>query len=64
MMSELMKIQKEMWKDNSEGVMSTRGILVEFIKRCKKENIYFESFNQNDCQDFLNNLIDFFTWVN
>lgn len=58
-MSELMKLQKEMWKDNNKGVISTRGILMEFIKRCKKEKIYFESFNQNDCQDFLNNLIDF-----
>ena len=58
LMSELMKLQKEIWKDNKEGVVSTRNILIEFIKRCQKEKLYFESFNQNDCQDFLNKLID------
>ena len=28
MMSELMKIQKEMWKDNNKGVISTREYLL------------------------------------
>ena len=58
LMSELIKLQKYLWKDNNKGVVSTKPLFIEYIKRCQKEKLYFESFSQNDCQDFLNNFID------
>ena len=41
LMSELLNIQKELWKNNEGAVVSTRNILVEYIKRCQKDKLYF-----------------------
>ena len=39
--------------------VSTRGILESFIVACRDKNVYFESFQQNDANDFLNIYMDF-----
>tara|TARA_B100000700_G_C14962184_1_gene817064 strand:+ start:154 stop:1047 length:894 start_codon:yes stop_codon:yes gene_type:complete len=59
LMSEWFKLQREMW--NNEGnndVINTTPILQEFMKQCHIQNYFFQSFNQNDCQEFINLFID------
>ena len=58
LMFELMKIQSDMWNNSSKKIISTKRLLIEFIKGCKHNKLMFESFEQNDCQDFLNKIID------
>jgi len=53
MMREWYKLQKEMWNDG-ENVIDTINILKTFMNQCRKNNIYFESFQQNDSSDFIN----------
>jgi ubiquitin carboxyl-terminal hydrolase 8 len=53
-----LNLQTEIWSDSDNKVVSTRGILSEFIRQCQKNNYYFESFSQNDTQEFINIFID------
>jgi len=57
LMSEWYKLQKEMWNEQS-GTINTKPILQEFIKQCHLKNYYFQSFQQNDAQEFINFFID------
>ena len=52
-----LNLQHKIWK-SKENVISTKSILIDFLKACKNENIVFESFIQNDTNDFLNTFID------
>ena len=54
---EWLKLQKSIW-EGSGNVVSTQGILQAFIKNCNEDNIPFESFHQNDTNDFLNTFMD------
>lgn len=58
LMSEWIKLQRLMWSESDNGVINTIGLLKEFIRRCQNDNIYFESFQQNDCGDFINTFLD------
>lgn len=58
LMEEWLSLQKNIWNKEKNGIVSTKNLLIEFIKRCKSEEIYFESFDQNDTTDFLNTFMD------
>ena len=57
-MKQLLNLQHSVWEGDN-NVVSTVGVLESFIKQCKKKNVYFESFQQNDTNDFLNIYMDF-----
>ena len=59
LMKEWIRLYQKMWNDDGETVVSTRPIFTEFLRRCQKEKVYFESFAQNDAQEFITLLIDF-----
>ena len=46
------ELQKQMWNDEP-GPINTNEFLRKFIQKCQKDNIYFESFMQNDVSEFL-----------
>lgn len=58
LMEEWLSLQRNMWDSTNNNVVDTMPLLKEFIKRCNNEDIYFESFNQNDTSDFLNTFMD------
>jgi len=57
-MKQLLNLQHSIWEEKNNPV-STRGVLESFIVACKEKNVYFESFQQNDTNDFLNTYMDF-----
>ena len=57
LMREFFKIQKEMWTGES-SVVNPRLFIKEFMKQCNQKNIFFESFLQNDAQEFITIIID------
>ena len=59
LMVEWLRLYQNMWSDNNNGVINTQAILTAFVKRCHSENVFFESFVQNDAQEFITFLIDF-----
>ena len=59
LMKEWLRLYKNMWEENDERILQTRPIFIEFLKRCQKEKIFFESFAQNDAQEFFTLMIDF-----
>tara|TARA_B110000495_G_C22967614_1_gene567624 strand:- start:293 stop:1246 length:954 start_codon:yes stop_codon:yes gene_type:complete len=58
LMKEWLSLQRNMWDSTNDNTVDTMPLLKEFIKRCNNEDIYFESFNQNDTSDFLNTFMD------
>lgn len=58
LLHEWLKLQKCMWQDNQTTVINTLNLIRSYIQNCQKKKIYFESFHQNDCSDFLNIFID------
>ena len=59
LMVEWLRLYQDMWTEDENNVLNTSSILKEFIKRCNSENIFFESFSQNDAQEFITFFIDF-----
>ena len=57
-MKEWLNLQHAMWEEEGE-VVNTRGVLKSFINKCNENDVYFESFEQNDASDFLNTYMDF-----
>ena len=53
LMVEWLRLYQNMWSDNNNGVINTQAILTAFVKRCHSENVFFESFVQNDAQEFI-----------
>jgi len=60
LINEWIKLQNIMWSNNDIQEINPTNFLKIFIRKCNDENIYFESFNQNDSCDFLNIFIDLF----
>lgn len=58
-MFEWINLQKDLWNDDENSLANTQSLLREFIKRCNSEEIIFNSFDQNDTNDFLNTFIEF-----
>lgn len=58
LMTQWLHFQQKMWDDTENSVINTGPILQEFIRLCKKQNIYFESFQQNDASDFIRIFLD------
>lgn len=58
-MKQWLNLQHSVWEENEGNVVSTRGVLESFIHACEKNNVFFESFQQNDASDFLNTYMDF-----
>ena len=57
-MKQLLNLQNKIWEEENNPV-STRGVLESFIVACTEKDVYFESFQQNDANDFLNTYMDF-----
>ena len=57
-MKEWLNLQHAMWEEEGE-VVNTKGVLKSFINKCNENDVYFESFEQNDASDFLNTYMDF-----
>ena len=60
LMREWFKLQKNMWIDKDKKVINTSSFIKTFINQCRKKDIYFESFVQNDAQEFITIIIDLF----
>lgn len=56
---EWLNIQNQMWNNNDNNSINSSNLIKLFIKKCKDENIYFESFQQNDASEFLNYFLEF-----
>ena len=56
LMIEWISLQQELWSDN-EGVVNPLNFLKCF-KKIDKYNFYFESFNQNDTEEFITRLME------
>ena len=59
LVDEWLNIQNQMWSDDNNNSINSSNLIQIFIKKCKDENIYFESFQQNDASEFLNYFLDF-----
>jgi len=59
LMKEWLRLYQEMWTENDVTFLKTRPIFIEFLQRCQKDKVYFESFAQNDAQEFITLFIDF-----
>ena len=57
LLNEWIKLLQQMWNGN-KGVIKTLPLLKEFIRMCQENDIYFESFQQNDSADFIRIFID------
>ena len=51
-MDQWYKLQKEKWCNEECNVVNTMEILKAFVRKCRSDDIYFESFQQNDSADF------------
>ncbi len=58
LMVEWLRLYQDMWKDDDTIAISTRPILQEFVRRCSSDEVFFESFMQNDAQEFISLFID------
>ena len=58
LMASWMTLQKNMWNEDGGKFVITLPLLKEFIKSCQRNNIFFESFHQNDAGDFINIFMD------
>ena len=58
LMVEWLRLYQDMWKDDDKIEINTRPILQEFIRRCSSEEVFFESFIQNDAQEFISLFVD------
>jgi ubiquitin C-terminal hydrolase len=59
LMKEWLSLYQGMWSEDEVRLLNTKPIFIEFLRRCKKEKIFFESFAQNDAQEFFTLMIDF-----
>ena len=59
LVDEWLNIQNQMWSDDNNNSINSSNLIKIFIKKCQDENIYFESFQQNDASEFLNYFLDF-----
>lgn len=57
-MKQLLNLQHAVWEEDNK-VVSTKGVLESFILQCRKSDVFFESFQQNDTTEFLNTYMDF-----
>ena len=58
LMAAWMKLQKEIWNNDISTFVNTLPTIKVFIRACQENNIYFESFIQNDAGDFINIFLD------
>ena len=58
LMQEWFKLLREMWITDNSIVINTAPLLKEFMKQCIHKNIFFESFMQNDAQEFITIFVD------
>lgn len=59
LMKEWLRLYQGMWSEDEIQILNTTPIFIEFLRRCQKEKIFFESFAQNDAQEFFTLMIDF-----
>ena len=58
-MDQWYQLQKDKWLDSEDcQVVNTMEILKAFVRKCRKDDIYFESFQQNDSADFIRVFMD------
>lgn len=57
-MDQWYKLQKNKWFKEDCDVVNTMEILKAFVKKCQRDDIYFESFQQNDSADFIRVFMD------
>ena len=58
---EWLRFQKFMWENNEYSKVNPENLLVCFKYNCKKYNAWFESFEQNDVDEFFDIIFRFFT---
>ncbi len=58
LISEWFNFQREMWSNENNNVLTPINLLRKFMVICKKKNIYFENFMQNDVDEFLTLFLD------
>ena len=58
LMVKWLRLYQDMWRESDKTVINTSPILKEFIRRCISEKVFFESFMQNDAQEFISLFID------
>ena len=59
LLEEWIDIQNKIWLLEDNNIVDPINLINIFNKKCKKDNIYFESFNQNDASEFLEIFLDF-----
>ena len=59
LINEWINIQNIMWSNEDIKYINPSELIKIFIDKCKEENIYFESFIQNDASEFLLRFFDF-----
>tara|TARA_B100001094_G_C18130505_1_gene771954 strand:- start:527 stop:1477 length:951 start_codon:yes stop_codon:yes gene_type:complete len=59
MIAEWFQFQRKMWSNDNNNSVNPLNILIQFQKDCKKYNMYFENFQQNDADEFLILFLDF-----
>jgi ubiquitin C-terminal hydrolase len=59
LVDEWLNIQNQMWTGENNDSIDSSKLIEIFTKKCQDENIYFESFQQNDASEFLNYFLDF-----
>ena len=59
LLNEWLNIQNQMWISDNNNVIDPINLIDIFNKKCLKNKIFFESFEQNDASEFLERFIEF-----
>lgn len=58
-MDQWINLQRKMWDNGVKDAINPIELLREFRSECDKQNRYFDNFQQNDIDEFLNIFMDF-----
>tara|TARA_B110001469_G_scaffold127216_1_gene147245 strand:+ start:348 stop:1217 length:870 start_codon:yes stop_codon:yes gene_type:complete len=58
-MKEWFAFQRKMWSNDNGGMINPQKLLSSFQRACEENDMYFESFHQNDADEFLTLFLDF-----
>jgi ubiquitin carboxyl-terminal hydrolase 8 len=51
-------LQKQLWENEGDSMIAPQSFLQEFMKTCKRNDICFYNFHQNDTEEFMNIFMD------
>tara|TARA_B100001094_G_C18168040_1_gene793355 strand:- start:975 stop:1982 length:1008 start_codon:yes stop_codon:yes gene_type:complete len=58
LMYEWLQFQRKMWSNDNDKIVTPIQLLKCFKKLCDQNDLYFENFDQNDCDEFLTLFLD------